>query len=378
MIHLQYYNSVIKNNHINKILNNYRIKYSQIKNEIELKINQMMKLYLKDISSFLENLEEVAEQKHKINEYNSLLKELEQTKEKMKDKISIEHKLKNECEILQQENCILKLKIKSLKDKINNLNNSNINNNNYNNNNNNTSQSSSPNRKKGNNSVAKRNVNDKIKKNFMSPKIENVRNIFTQIIELNNSYNKSSMSLASTHKSDNKNKKRKENTDKLSMKLNYDKMLKAKNGFKNKKKKINIKKFVYNNNNININNNNKLSNKNKGDILEKNHIYNKTNNKDEEDYTSKSKPIINNLMKKNKKKNSSAEKLNNNTNNYSPINTINQSIEIPKINKIDYENLGNIINSVIDNELKELEEDEAKIEFLLEQLINHKKQKQNY
>ena len=55
MIHLQYYNSVIKNNHINKILNNYQIKYTQIKNEIDLKINQMMKLFLEDIFSFLEN-----------------------------------------------------------------------------------------------------------------------------------------------------------------------------------------------------------------------------------------------------------------------------------------------------------------------------------
>ena len=368
MIHLQYYNSVIKNNHINKILNNYRIKYSQIKNEIELKINQMMKLYLKDILSFLENLEEVAEQKHKINEYNSLLKELEQTKEKIKDKISVEHKLKNECEILHQENCLLKLKINSLKYKINNLNNLNINNN--------TSRSTSPNRKKSNNSVSNRNINDKLKINFMSPKNENTRNVFTQIIELNNSYNKSSMSLLNNDKSDNNNTKRKDNKDKLSLKLNYDKMLKTKNNLKNKKKKVNIKKFVYNNNNINNNKKNKSSNKNKNDIKEKNNNSKKINIKKEEDFISNSRPVINCLIKRNKKINSSAEILNdNNTNKYSPINTINQSIDIPKISNIDYDNLGNNINSVIDNELKELEEDETKIEFLLEQLINYKKLK---
>ena len=369
MIHLQYYNSVIKNNHINKILNNYRIKYSQIKNEIELKTNQMMKLYLKDILSFLENLEEVAEQKHKINEYNSLLKELEQTKEKIKDKISVEHKLKNECEILHQENCLLKLKINSLKYKINNLNNLNINNN--------TSRSTSPNRKKSNNSVSNRNANDKLKINFMSPKNENTRNVFTQIIELNNSYNKSSMSLLNNDKSDNKNTKRKDNKDKLSLKLNYDKMLKTKNNLKNKKKKVNIKKFVYNNNNINNYKNIKSSNKNKNDIIEKNNSSKKVNNKKEEDCISNSRPTINCLIKSSKKINSSAEILNdNNTNKYSPINTINQSLDVPKISNIDYDNLGNNINSVIDNELKELEEDETKIEFLLEQLINYKKQKQ--
>ena len=234
MIHLQYYNSVIKNNHISKILNNYLIKYSQIKNEIELKINQMMKLYLRDILSFLENVEEVAEQKHKINEYNNLFKELEQTKAKMKDKISLEHKLKNECEILQQENCLLKLRIDSLKYKLNTF---------YNlNNNNNTSQNTSPDRKKSNNSLSKRRVNTKLNRNFLSPKHENGRNIFTQIIELNNSYNKSSMSLLSNDKNENKNIKGKDNIDKLSLKLNYDRMLKTKNNFKNKKKKkVNIK-----------------------------------------------------------------------------------------------------------------------------------------
>jgi hypothetical protein len=77
MLHLQYYNSVVKNNHINKILNNYKLKYSRIVNEIESKINEMMKLYLKDILAFLENIEEVAEQKHKISEYDKNKRELE-------------------------------------------------------------------------------------------------------------------------------------------------------------------------------------------------------------------------------------------------------------------------------------------------------------
>jgi hypothetical protein len=367
MIHLQYYNSVIKNNHISKILNNYRIKYSQIKNEIELKINQMMKLYLRDILSFLENVEEVAEQKHKINEYNNLFKELEQTKAKMKDKISLEHKLKNECEILQQENCLLKLRIDSLKYKLNTF---------YNlNNNNNTSQNSSPDRKKSKNSLSKRSVKTKLNRNFLSPKQENGRNIFTQIIELNNSYNKSSMSLLSNDKNENKNIKGKDNIDKLSLKLNYDRMLKTKNNFKNKKKKkVNIKKYVHNYNNIN----NKYSFKNRNDTLEKNNNMKKLNNKKEDDYISKSRPIISKVTNKPKKLNSSVEiNDNNNQNRYSPVNTINQSIELPKLTNRDCDNLGNNINDVIDNELKELEEDETKIEFLLEQLNKYRKGNKN-
>ena len=65
MFQLQYYNSRLKNNHINKILNNYQIKYTQIKNEIESKVNQMIKFFLKDISIYLQNIEEIAEQKKK-------------------------------------------------------------------------------------------------------------------------------------------------------------------------------------------------------------------------------------------------------------------------------------------------------------------------
>ena len=92
MLQLQYLKLGLKNNHVNKILNNYRIKYTQIKNEIESKINQMIKLFLNDISQFLENLEEVSEQKHKISEYDSVLKDLELARAKIKDKITSEHK----------------------------------------------------------------------------------------------------------------------------------------------------------------------------------------------------------------------------------------------------------------------------------------------
>ena len=60
MLQLQYYNSKLNNKQINNILDNYKLKYSGITNEIESKINDMIKLFLKDILGFLENIEEIA------------------------------------------------------------------------------------------------------------------------------------------------------------------------------------------------------------------------------------------------------------------------------------------------------------------------------
>ena len=118
MLQLQYYNSILKNNQITKILDNYKLKYSLVVNEIESKVNELMKLCLKDILVFLENIGEVSEQKHKINEYNKNRRELEQARLKLKNKAYIENKLKNEIDLLQQENNFLKLKINSLNEKL--------------------------------------------------------------------------------------------------------------------------------------------------------------------------------------------------------------------------------------------------------------------
>ena len=61
--------------------------------------------------------------------------ELESIRNQLKAKIYNEHKIKNELEILNQENAILKLKLKSLNEKIKNLNDNNTNNTNTINNN---------------------------------------------------------------------------------------------------------------------------------------------------------------------------------------------------------------------------------------------------
>jgi hypothetical protein len=257
MFQMQYYNSCLKNNHINKILNNYRIKYTQIKNEIESKINHMIKLFLKDILVYLQNIEEVAEQKHKINEYDSVIKELDLTRAKIKSKISNELKLKNEYDILQQENCLLKLKINSLKYKINNL--SNI----YNYN----SHGPSPIRNKTN-------------------------NLLTSSVE-NSYYNKSSISLSSKNRNEfNNSIQKRKITSKLSIKLNYDKLVKSRNKIKKKEKKEKISKYV----------NNKTLIKNFNGEKSKNNNSKKFSTKNLDSYQINSKPInkfIN--IKKNKK-----------------------------------------------------------------------------
>lgn len=360
MIQLQYYNSGLKNNHINKILNNYRIKYTQIKNEIESKVNRMMKFFLKDILVFLENIEEVAEQKRKISDYEVIQKELELTRIKIKNNIYNEHKLKNECDILQQENCLLKLKIKSLNQKIYNLSNTN----NY------TSQKTSPSRKKINDQTSNKSNNSKSKNDFMSPRFENARNynLFTSVVEETSSHNKSTRSFFGTSNDLNNSVRLRKNIDKLTLKLNYDKFVKAKNNFKKKKKSVNLHKST----------NNKVI-KNINLVKDKNNSLKKFYNKKEENYLTKSGPICR-LINKEKKTNPIIENKNinnnnpNNANKYSPINTINQSIELPfnynNLN-IDFQALEKKINNVIDLELKELEQDEANIEFLLENLNSY-------
>ena len=190
MLQLQYYNSNLKNSQIDKILNNYQLKYTQMKNEIDSKLNIMLKGFLKDILTFLENIEEVAGQKHKINEFDTIKKELELAKTKIKNKIKIEHKLKNECDILQQENVLLKLKIKSLNHKISNLNNINLTN---------SFKSTSPIRMantlnlRNNNSMTKRiNIS-----NFMSPRNELDSKLYNSALEDSHLYNKSAFNIVS-------------------------------------------------------------------------------------------------------------------------------------------------------------------------------------
>ena len=123
MLQLQYLNTKLKKNHIDQILSIYNIKYTTMKKEIDNKIDIMIKTFNQDISSFLNNMDDITEQKKKLKslEYSKL--ELESIREEMKDKIHEITKLKREGELMKSENN----RLKNLKN-INNNNNSNNNN----------------------------------------------------------------------------------------------------------------------------------------------------------------------------------------------------------------------------------------------------------
>ena len=109
MLSLQYLNKRLKKNHIEQILKNYNIKYTTMKNEIENKINIMIKTFTEDISQFLNNLEDIAEQKKQLKNIVNNQTELESLREEIKEKIHEQTKLRREIELLRIENNRLKI-----------------------------------------------------------------------------------------------------------------------------------------------------------------------------------------------------------------------------------------------------------------------------
>ena len=108
MLSLQYLNKRLKKSHIEQILANYNIKYNTMKREIDNKINIMIKTFTQDISDFLNNMEEVAEEKEKLKALAQNQNELEDLREQMKEKIHTQTKLRREIELLRIENNRLK------------------------------------------------------------------------------------------------------------------------------------------------------------------------------------------------------------------------------------------------------------------------------
>ena len=115
MLQLQYLSSKLQKKHIDQILSNFNIKYTTMKNEIENKINIMIKTFNQDISTFLNNMEEIAEEKQKLKQLERNQNELESVREQLKDKIHEQTKLKREIELLKIENNRLKKGYKSNK-----------------------------------------------------------------------------------------------------------------------------------------------------------------------------------------------------------------------------------------------------------------------
>lgn len=108
MLSIQYLNKRLKKNHIEKILSNYSIKYTTMKKEIENKVNVMIKTFTEDISAFLNNMEEIAEEKEKLKSLTNNQNELESLREEMKAKNHEESELRREIELLKIENNRLK------------------------------------------------------------------------------------------------------------------------------------------------------------------------------------------------------------------------------------------------------------------------------
>jgi len=107
MLQLQYFTKLQKK-HIDQILTNYNIKYTTMKNEIENKINLMIKSFNQDISEFLNNMAEIADQRQQLKHLERNQNELETVREQLKDKIHEQTKLKREIDLLKMENTRLK------------------------------------------------------------------------------------------------------------------------------------------------------------------------------------------------------------------------------------------------------------------------------
>ena len=111
MFQNQYYNRQLTHDHIEKILANYNIKYNTMKNEIDAKFNSMIKLFINDIKAFLENIEEISNERKKIKEAENQEIEMAILKNKIEEKNKNENKLKYELELLKKENENLKKRI---------------------------------------------------------------------------------------------------------------------------------------------------------------------------------------------------------------------------------------------------------------------------
>lgn len=112
MLQLQYYNHKLTENQIEKILNNYNIKYNRIKNEIDSKFNSLIKQCVSDIKEFLENIKEIATERKKIKETENIQMEVSILKSKLEEKIINENKMKKEIDTLNKENSTLKARLK--------------------------------------------------------------------------------------------------------------------------------------------------------------------------------------------------------------------------------------------------------------------------
>ena len=120
MLQTQYYSNDLSLEQKQHIVKNYQIKYTTIKNEIEGKISYMIQTFLKDISAFIDNIEDIAKEREKLKELERTKKEIKILSDKLTEKNKTEKKLQTEIEFLHQELQYMKKELNSYKDKSNN------------------------------------------------------------------------------------------------------------------------------------------------------------------------------------------------------------------------------------------------------------------
>ena len=113
MLQMQYYTSRLTKSQIERMLSNYKIKYTTLKTDLDAKINGMIQIFLTDILAFLENIEQIASEREKLQEYDRIKNELQCLNDKLSEKTKKEVELKNEINNLSEENKQLKEKINS-------------------------------------------------------------------------------------------------------------------------------------------------------------------------------------------------------------------------------------------------------------------------
>jgi len=58
MFQVQYLNQALNKNQIERIISNYSIKYTTLKREINIKIDHLIDIMLKDLSQFYEGIQQ--------------------------------------------------------------------------------------------------------------------------------------------------------------------------------------------------------------------------------------------------------------------------------------------------------------------------------
>ena len=96
MIQLQYYNNGLTKTQIEQILNNYNLKYNTLTNEINSKLNNLIKTFLNDISPFLENIEYISKEMKKLKDLETNRDQIEFLENQLNEKCIIESQLQND------------------------------------------------------------------------------------------------------------------------------------------------------------------------------------------------------------------------------------------------------------------------------------------